>query len=402
MKFRTLGSACKKFLKRAYNHFRRRYHEIMNAKQTSLPLQDTDRRNPVLYVDITELHRTDAGTGIQRVVRNILANIYDEHLACRIIEIYSKDDGTGFLTCAGDLPVLFIKDDVFFCLDFSPSATPANAGNFALLHNLGVKIWFFIHDLIPVRFPETCGEGMSMAFRAWLKVICRYDGIIGNSKSTIDDLRCWLKENPDVTYNKKIELEYVHLGSDFAGKRIDNTTIHNAEPVILMVSTVEPRKCYEQAVQAFEQLWEEGVKVKLHIVGRPGWNNEKTIKMIEESPYLNRELFWYNTGISDEELAEQYRNCDAVLVTSKAEGFGLAVVEGAAYHKPLILRDIAVFREIAGDNASYFSGFEPEALAESIKDWLGLYRAEKAPTSEKLRLYTWKECTHELLRFLGE
>ena len=38
-----------------------------------------------------------------------------------------------------------------------------------------------------------------------------------------------------------------------------------------MVGTLEPRKGYLQALDAFERLWEQGVEVNLVIVGREGW-----------------------------------------------------------------------------------------------------------------------------------
>ena len=105
-----------------------------------------------------------------------------------------------------------------------------------------------------------------------------------------------------------------------------------------MVSTVDRRKNYKQAVHAFSLLWESGYDVELKIVGRPGWRCEHTIELLENHPELGKRLFWYKSGISDEELAKLYSETDAVIFASLAEGFGLAITEGAYYKKPLILR----------------------------------------------------------------
>lgn len=167
-----------------------------------------------------------------------------------------------------------------------------------------------------------------------------------------------------------------------------------------MVSTVEPRKMYDQAVLAFKLLKEKGIDITLDIVGRKGWKVEDTAAMIEGSPYFDTSLFWHKDGISDEELAKLYEKADAVIVASKWEGFGLAVTEGAYYGKPLILRDIPVFHEIAGDNACYFSGYEPADLARAIEEWLPLFRSGKAPASSGIRLTTWQEHTDRVLEIL--
>lgn len=92
------------------------------------------------------------------------------------------------------------------------------------------------------------------------------------------------------------------------------------------------------------------------------------------SPFYNKKLFWFNNGISDAELAKKYEESNAVIVASITEGFGLALVESAAYNKPIIARDLPAFREIAGENAFYFSGLAPSDLANKIKEWLVLYK----------------------------
>ncbi|MBK6649318.1 MAG: glycosyltransferase [Betaproteobacteria bacterium] len=44
-------------------------------------------------------------------------------------------------------------------------------------------------------------------------------------------------------------------------------------PSFLMVGTLEPRKGYLQALDAFTLLWDSGVDINLVIVGREGWTD---------------------------------------------------------------------------------------------------------------------------------
>ena len=86
-----------------------------------------------------------------------------------------------------------------------------------------------------------------------------------------------------------------------------------------------------------------------------------------------------------------------MLMPSEVEGFGLAVIEGAYHGKPLILRDIPVFREIAGDNATYFSGLEPEPLADVIEQWLKDFEQGGVIPSTGIKPLTWEESARMLL-----
>jgi glycosyltransferase involved in cell wall biosynthesis len=84
-----------------------------------------------------------------------------------------------------------------------------------------------------------------------------------------------------------------------------------------------------------------------------------------------------------------------VVLRSEAEGFGLPLVEAAAHGKPIIARDIAIFREIGSDGAFYFAG-SADALAAALRDWLKLRDMSRAPSSAAVQRVTWQESTQRL------
>ena len=167
-------------------------------------------------------------------------------------------------------------------------------------------------------------------------------------------------------------------------------------PSFLEVSTVEPRKGYGQALAAFELLWAKGVNANFIIVGRKGWKIDDLAAKIDRHPENGRRLFWLK-GISDEYLNKVYDAASCVLFPSESEGFGLAVVEGARHGRPLILRDIPVFREIAGEYATYFQGLEPQALADCIEQWLEDGKNGRVILSSGIRPLSWEESAAMLL-----
>ena len=69
-------------------------------------------------------------------------------------------------------------------------------------------------------------------------------------------------------------------------------------------------------------------------------------------------------------LEQVYDSADALLAASEGEGFGLPLIEAAQHGLPIIARDIPVFREVAGENAYYFSGKDPQTLTEALRNWL--------------------------------
>lgn len=168
-----------------------------------------------------------------------------------------------------------------------------------------------------------------------------------------------------------------------------------SSPYILMVSSLDPRKAYIQAMHAFERLWDKGQEIHLVIVGRD-LGHQGLADQIRRCPYLNTKLFWV-AHASDEYLDKLYRGSSAVLFASLAEGFGLAVWEGARYGKPLILRDLPVFKELAGKNAFYFSGTKDEDLASAVEEWLSLYEAGTVPDSSRISIQSWRESTFAML-----
>jgi glycosyltransferase involved in cell wall biosynthesis len=172
--------------------------------------------------------------------------------------------------------------------------------------------------------------------------------------------------------------------------------LNQEAPFFLMVSTVEPRKGYPQVLAAFERLWEQGLDAQLVIVGKTGWLMDDWIAKIKNHPLKNIKWFW-SERVSDEELDQLYRTSTALISASVDEGFGLPLIEAGQYGLPVILRDIEIYREVVGEHGYYFSGFEPEDLASTIRVWLNLHKEGKVPCSRGIEVVSWKESARQLL-----
>ena len=70
-----------------------------------------------------------------------------------------------------------------------------------------------------------------------------------------------------------------------------------------------------------------------------------------------------------------------MIAASEGEGFGLPLIEAAQHRLRIVARDLAVFREVAGEHATYFKGEKPSDLAKALKAWLECFENNKLPES---------------------
>jgi glycosyltransferase involved in cell wall biosynthesis len=199
-----------------------------------------------------------------------------------------------------------------------------------------------------------------------------------------------------------------HLGADvessapslgMPAEAFDTLKSLKARPSFLTVGTLEPRKGHRQTLAAFELLWAQNKDVNLVLVGKKGWMVEDLFTQINNHAELGKRLFWLD-GISDEYLGHIYKSSACLISASEGEGFGLPLIEAAKQHIPVLVRDLPVFREVAGDRAFYFSGLAAQDLADSVLKWLALHQLGKAPDSKHIPILTWAQSAQQLIKLL--
>lgn len=370
--------------------------------------------NKRIYVDISELYVRDGKSGIQRVVRNILREMQLEPPeGYSVYPVYGVKGKGFFYTSKFDAPVdasegapLFVSvDDVFLGLDLAAHLFPEAESNLLEMKRAGAKIYYVIYDIIPLLHSEYAFPGIEGAFEEWMHGLNSFaDGVLCISKSVSKDLNEWFQKNGGKRVG--LNIEYFHLGADFTEMQDFSYPDSNSLKVLphprnevrfLMVGTLEPRKGHAQVLDAFDLLWQAGVSADLVIVGKVGWNVESLVARIKSNTQFNIHLFWFDK-LDDYELTKIYRDSSCLIAASYAEGFGLPLIEAAQYGRPIIARDIPVFREVAGVGAFFFSCQDAAGLARCIQDWLLLFEKNVQPDSKSIKRITWNESTKFLLR----
>ncbi|MFH1518319.1 MAG: glycosyltransferase family 1 protein, partial [Pseudomonadota bacterium] len=352
------------------------------AKQASELLAAAEpmpEQAPRLLVDITSTARIDHKTGIQRVVKKISQYLMDHTPEDMEVVLMGADTGLGFFRTSindktgtwdahRDDTIRISPNDTILMLDSSWEFHAQHLENLRLARLSGARIISVLYDLVPVYSPAFCGDGMPEIFSEWLKSALAYStGFLCISKAVADELLSLLEA---IKFPRSMDVGYFHLGADFAapGGIAPPKAVPTDRPCYLMVGTMEPRKGHRVVLDAFDELWREGIDVSLTLVGRRGWGADALIDRIIQHAEFGKRLEW-RSNVHDEELAEVYARSDALIAASYAEGFGLPVIEAARYGKPILASDLPVFKEVAGEKAAirYFETGNSNALGSLIR-----------------------------------
>ena len=394
------------------------FHRCASMIALNQPVQ----RSRHLYVDISELVRRDAATGVQRVTRSILNQL----LKCApegytVTPIYATTNELGyhyarqfvakFTGKADDRPddlIESIPGDIFLGLDLQHQVTRFQSPYLSALRARGVSVYFVVYDLLPVQFPQFW-PSMFAVHTEWLQVLSRYDGAICISRAVANELKHWVAQHV-APRSRPFKIGWFHLGADIdssvpsKGLPQDGVSVLSkmaARPTFLSVGTIEPRKAHHQVLDAFDQLWAQGQDLNLVLVGKAGWLMDDFINRLDNHPERNKRFFWLS-GVSDEYLEKIYDTATCLMNASVGEGFGLPLIESAQHGLPIITRDIPVFREVAGNCAQYFSGEAPDAIAMAVKTWLAKNETGQTPKVADMPWLTWEQSANQLKKVIFE
>ncbi|TWA50698.1 glycosyltransferase involved in cell wall biosynthesis, partial [Azospirillum brasilense] len=374
---------------------------------------------PRLFIDVSHIVKDDHGTGIPRVVREIVRAAYcTERADFEAVAVERVGDqlvpANRWLAPQGLLlrheaeaataePVVFRPGDQLLMLDSSWAQYEAFEPIFERARQARVPVVTAVYDLLPITLPPgNIVDGGKEWFEGWVRsAIKQSDGLVCISKAVADDLIAYMAKHG--LGREGLKVGYWHLGSTFPAQADApaNSAARNGAmtPYALMVGTIEPRKSHALALDAFERLWAQGADLSLVIAGRAGWMVDDLMDRMRRHKMLNRKLFLFE-GADDTEIAHLYRNAAALLFLSKGEGFGLPLVEAAHYGTPIICSDLPVFHEIAGDHATYVEIADPDRLAREIAVWRDRFAAGTVPGSAGMTRLTWKESADSLIDIL--
>lgn len=296
--------------------------------------------------------------------------------------------------------------DKFLGLDLSAHLLPKYRAQLQQWRGNGATVHLVVHDLLPLTNPEWFNASTVRHFGRWFRILTEVaDQALCISDHVAGELKTNLQPGPT---SRRMSIGRVHLAGDiFASSPTTDQTSEvervlermQTTPAILMVGTIEPRKGYDVALAAFEQLWRHTSDrvPDLIIVGKPGWKTEALQARLRMHPERGRRLHWLDDA-SDEALGRLYQGCRGLLMTSRGEGLGLPLLEASLHGRPILARDLPVFREQGLGHILFFGDDRPGALGDRVLDLLSVPPAAEHAARD---LPTWRQCAATLLDTLG-
>jgi len=223
-----------------------------------------------------------------------------------------------------------------------------------------------VHDAVPWTHPQTLTiRGVQWHRRMVGLAAAQADVIAVPTQAVADELLTFV---PALDRNRIVVLGAGvsrALSEEPSAAECDRIRRHYrlAEPFILSVATLEPRKGLDVLIDAMGLIG--GDAPQLVVVGQPGWGG-LDLAALAARAHLSSEQVKVLGRVPDAELNALLRMASAVIVPSRAEGFGLPVVEAMAVGTPVICTDVPALVEVAGSAAVVVAREDPSALGEVI------------------------------------
>lgn len=225
------------------------------------------------------------------------------------------------------------------------------------------KLSVFVHDLIPLDFPDLCRQDTIPRFiKNMQSVAAHADWVFVNSDYTLERTR-----HHFTRFGRVPKLYRGYLASPDPSSGTVPRSQQNAYANFVMLGTIEPRKNISFLLDVWDILalqFPPERMPRLSIVGKRGWESTVVLDRLDRAKANGtiQEL----PDLDDASVQEMLRNSDALLFPSLVEGYGLPAQEAISLGTPVIGSDIPVFQELFKNQALLLPNDKPGVWAQQI------------------------------------
>lgn len=226
--------------------------------------------------------------------------------------------------------------------------------------------YVFIHDLIPLDFPEYSHPREKRLHALRLENTLRHSAaIIVNSGCTERGVLRFAEEK-NLTAPPTV---VAPLGHNLTGQTRE-TNLGIQSPYFLFLGTIEARKNHLLLLTLWRELAHRlGPNApRLVIAGRRGWECEQVLDLLDRCEAIRPFVTEINDA-NDGLVAALIKGARALVLPSFAEGFGMPVQEALALGTPVICSPLPAIREFAGEIPDYASPLDGARWSDLILDY---------------------------------
>jgi glycosyltransferase involved in cell wall biosynthesis len=231
---------------------------------------------------------------------------------------------------------------------------------------------FFIHDLLPIEWPQYFWAREPERHRRRLEHIHALRGrVIVASATVAAKVKSYFACGG---YAIPILQAALPVAPVFHAPAQPDPRLA-ARPYFIVCGSIEPRKNHVLLLHIWRQLVQElGDRAPaLVVAGKRGWNSESAVDLLERSRAISRHVIEV-AGLPTPALKRLMDSAWAVLAPSLAEGFGLPVAESIAAGVLVIAADIAPFRERPAPALTLIDPLDGLGWLEAIREIAGAPR----------------------------
>lgn len=408
------------------------YRSHLLAAVASKRKRDSEK---LLFVDVSNSSRDTANSGVVRVTRRLSAQLQERRDA-RLFFVYWDPDRQDYRFVAGEREGLLAAYHgpraVFGALAISngieetPGAmlarlpdAPARRATLLLpevvldgeaanriewARRVGAHTAAILYDLIPIEFPQYCGEALRETFPAYIEALAGVDRLIAISAYSLD---CFMAHAERQSLEVRAWTSVAWLPGQLAAlKRVTapEPPRDGKRVSIVCVSTIEPRKNHRALLAAWRRLRKSAPRldVRLTLIGNLYHGADELAEMIREAMANDSTISW-RVAIPDDELIAQMREAAFTVYPSLVEGFGLPILESLWAGKPCICHDKGVMAELAaGGGCLAVDMNDPDALAAAMTSLASdeALRLRLANEARARDIADWRDYAEEVSRAL--
>lgn len=221
-----------------------------------------------------------------------------------------------------------------------------------------------VHDAVPWTHPGTLTRrGAAFHRRMATRLAREAAAVLVPTQAVAEELSARLPLRPGQVHvvGEGVAASVAELPPDAEARR--RRLDLPAGDYLLSLATLEPRKGLDVALAALARL-PPGAPPLL-VVGQPGWGGVDPLRRAAElglAPGRVKVL----GRLADPDLAVVLSGARLLLAPSRAEGFGLPVLEALAHGVPVVASDAPALVEVAGGAAVHVPAGDPAALAAAV------------------------------------
>jgi glycosyltransferase involved in cell wall biosynthesis len=242
------------------------------------------------------------------------------------------------------------------------------------------NISVFIHDVIPLDYPQFCRPDRLKPFAQKMRnVMDHSDQIYCNSHYTFDRISAHFDNAPP--------MRVTYLASMARRQKVSGQSNGFDNPTFGMLGTIEPRKNLTFILNVWDILGATLPKEKmptLLIMGKRGWEDPRVFERLSNAKHVVEK-----NELNDEEVQNDLMKCLALLFPSHVEGYGLPAQEAIDLGVPVLASNIPVFRELFSDSATLLSIDDPQIWADHIRRLLLNVKKVHTNTNYYAKTVTW-------------